>query len=321
MNGLIQWVRRLKISYTLYNFFNQSKLRHNKEGYKKYNIRRPVFLPVTSDMFQNIHHNPADWPWLDQVSGVDELRSIKQFEMLDAQHKEWAEHWVKNGYLILPGLFENQEADLINGTIQQLLDSGKVSFRYGNKVMFANKVSKVIQEASSKQELISVMEFLLGTKIIPFQTINFITGSEQKAHSDSVHMTTYPPGYLIAAWIALEDIGEGQGALFYYPGSHRFDYLMKDKFTSGDSPWLLGENAYKNYENAVEILISEKYIQPVPFHAKKGDVLIWHANLLHGGSAITQKGSTRKSMVVHCFGSQAIKYHEITGRPALIDQT
>ncbi len=37
----------------------------------------------------------------------------------------------------------------------------------------------------------------------PLQTIAAHKGSQQGVHSDSIHMTTYPLGYLSAAWIAL----------------------------------------------------------------------------------------------------------------------
>ncbi len=47
-------------------------------------------------------------------------------------------------------------------------------------------------------------------------------------------------------------------------------------------------------------------------------MLIWHANLIHGGEKITRENSTRKSMVVHYFAEDVIKYHEITERPALL---
>ncbi len=54
------------------------------------------------------------------------------------------------------------------------------------------------------------------------------------------------------------------------------------------------------------------------FTAKKGDLLIWHANLMHGGEPHTNKEKTRKSMVFHYFNENYICYHEITQRPALI---
>jgi hypothetical protein len=35
------------------------------------------------------------------------------------------------------------------------------------------------------------------------------------------------------------------------------------------------------------------------FMAKKGDVLIWHADLMHGGAKIDNPAFTRKSLVCH----------------------
>lgn len=52
--------------------------------------------------------------------------------------------------------------------------------------------------------------------------------------------------------------------------------------------------------------------------AKKGDILIWHANLLHGGEPHIDKTKSRKSMVFHYYNTDCICYHEITQRPALL---
>ena len=49
----------------------------------------------------------------------------------------------------------------------------------------------------------------------PLQTIAGHKGSQQGVHSDSIHMTTYPLGYLTAAWIAFEDIHPDSGPLVY----------------------------------------------------------------------------------------------------------
>ena len=51
---------------------------------------------------------------------------------------------------------------------------------------------------------------------------------------------------------------------------------------------------------------------------QKGDVLVWHANLIHGGEPQTNPESTRKSMVFHYYAQDAICYHEITQRPSLM---
>jgi ectoine hydroxylase-related dioxygenase (phytanoyl-CoA dioxygenase family) len=66
--------------------------------------------------------------------------------------------------------------------------------------------------------------------------------------------------------------------------------------------------------------IKAQKLEKVKFFAKKGDLIIWHANLFHGGDPHLNKEKTRKSMVFHYFSENAICYHEITQRPALIRQ-
>jgi len=319
MNSMVDFLRRFKLSYTIFNFFNQDKLQHNRAGYKKFGLRRALYLPLETSIFANIGFAREDLPWLDRFHDLESLEQSPGFRALEQVPQKRARFWHQNGYLILNNFFDGGEIDAVNEEIERLLESRKITFKYGNKLMFANKISETISRVCKDPQLLSILSCLLGMKVLPFQTINFIRGSQQKAHSDSVHMTTFPPGYLIAIWIALEDVNEDQGPLFYYPGSHRYEYLMKPQYESGDSKLLIGDYSYKNYEKAVEDVLKTKQPEKKLFKARKGDVLIWHANLLHGGEPILREDSTRKSMVIHYYGADAIKYHEITGRPALID--
>jgi ectoine hydroxylase len=163
------------------------------------------------------------------------------------------------------------------------------------------------------------MRFIFDKEVNPFQTINFIYGSEQKPHSDSIHMTTEPLGYLAAIWIALEDVEEGSGELIYYPGSHKLNYIMSENYNTGNNFLKLGENNYKHYEEKIQSVILQNHLEEKKFLPKKGDFLIWHANLLHGGAAITKQGKTRKSMVCHYFAKDVLCYHEISQRPAIVN--
>jgi len=82
----------------------------------------------------------------------------------------------------------------------------------------------------------------------------------------------------------------------------------------------LGKKKYSDYEDVLDDVIKNSTYSRKEFHAKKGDVLIWHANLVHGGAPILEKGLTRKSMVVHYYAKDVIKYHEITERPSLLKE-
>ena len=130
-------------------------------------------------------------------------------------------------------------------------------------------------------------------------------------------MTTQPPGYLIASWTALEKVHPGNGALFYYPGSHRLPYVTTQDYDSGNSSFFIGSENNKRYEDKIAEVVADSGLEKEYFYAEKGDVLVWHANLLHGGMPITQPNATRKSMVAHYFCEDVICYHEMSQRPAL----
>jgi ectoine hydroxylase len=49
------------------------------------------------------------------------------------------------------------------------------------------------------------------------------------------------------------------------------------------------------------------------FLARKGDVLIWHHNLLHGGSPILDPTLTRRAMALFFYGQGALHYHDLSG--------
>ena len=44
---------------------------------------------------------------------------------------------------------------------------------------------------------------------------------------------------------------------------------------------------------------AERGLKTERFMAKKGDVLIWHGDLMHGGAKIVDPSLTRKSLVAH----------------------
>ncbi len=311
------FLRGLKLSYIVNNLLNASKLRHNRELYKKYGLQKSIFSPVGSHDFP-IHS--VEIPWLDRPGAQEALQQHPDFQKFDAVTQQQLLHFIENGYLILRNFYTNEEVDRLNGEVDKILAEKKTDFNYtGRKVMDAFRFSEVIDRNFFRNErLLELLNFIMGRKVKPFQTINFIEGSEQRAHSDSIHMTTEPQGYLIASWTALEDCHEGNGPLFYYPGSHRLPYITCEDYDSGNTALTLGQNSNRRYEDKVAEVISKNNFKKEFFHAKKGDVLLWHANLLHGGSPITQKGATRKSMVSHYFCEGVICFHEISQRPALM---
>ncbi len=295
------WFRSFKWVYMIYNLFQYRRLKHNLPRLRRLGLHKWYFSPLSSRDFRHLPRPaPAERPIPDDLS-------------------ELKEHFEREGYAVLSGFYTPETTDRINKEIDRLVQTNKKAFAHRHKLMFAIDHSPFLRKLGQDCRLCRILDNLLGDEAVLFQSINFDYGSEQDTHSDSIHMTTYPEGGLIAIWIALEDIGEDQGPLHYYPGSHRLPYYLNADY-GNEGSWLrLGSKGYDAYEAFIRKKIEESGLKQETFLARKGDVLIWHANLFHGGSPHTNPAKTRRSMVMHYFARHAICYHEITQRPALFD--
>lgn len=309
---MLQQIRNYKWSYMLYNFFKKSKLKHNIPLYKKYGIDKSYFSSISSKDFA---HLPAS----DRKLYYDKLTATPFFNALSNEDRESAIRYDDNGYMILRNFLSEEKVDKINVEIDKLMEEGTLKFRYGGKLMFAIHHSEIIRNIGNDKNFLEFLSILLDGKAKLFQSINFINGSQQKTHSDSIHMTTYPLGGLLGVWIALEDVDETNGALHYIPGSHKLPYFLNSDYDNEGTALKIGKKSYKAYEEFLENKVKELGLRKEVFRAKKGDLLIWHANILHGGEPHTDKNKTRKSLVYHFFDEESVCYHEVTQRPALFE--
>jgi ectoine hydroxylase-related dioxygenase (phytanoyl-CoA dioxygenase family) len=307
--------KKIKPLHWINNILRYGSLRHNREAYKKYGVNKSLFSSISSRDFPDKKSNA----WLDTVDSATSVQGKEGFSRFSKDIQLQLINWSRNGYMILRAHFTEAEADIVNDAAKQLIHEKGHPLTHDNKLLYGYKNSAAINNMMHDKRLIELLSFILGKEVIPFQTLNFIKGSGQRAHSDSIHMTTYPLGYLIAAWIALEDIHPDSGPLFYYPGSHRLPYLLNDDFENYSTRFLLGNKEYTDYEDVIEDILHKSDFKKEVFLPKKGDVLIWHANLIHGGAPVVNTHLTRKSMVVHYYAKDVIKYHEITERPSLME--
>ncbi|MBL7776088.1 MAG: phytanoyl-CoA dioxygenase family protein [Saprospiraceae bacterium] len=311
------FLRSLKAVYVINNLLNVRHLLRNQSLYRRLGLKKSIISPIGSSDFSQ--HHP-DIPWLDRPGAAEALEQHPEFRNMDERMRQKVRHFLEKGYLVLENFYPEADTAALNAEVDRLLGAGKTGFNYtGRKIFNLQEQSRLADEHFFRHpEICRLLSFLLGKTALPFQSLNFIQGSEQRAHSDSIHMTTEPPGYLIATWTALEDCHEDAGPLFYFPGSHRLPYLMTTDYDSGNSRYTIGHDSNKRYEDATEKLIQQHQLKPEFLLARRGDVLIWHANLLHGGAAIQRAGATRRSMVCHYFAEGVLCYHEMSQRPAII---
>lgn len=311
---MIGLMRRTKVLYSIYNFFHRKELYRNELLLKKLGINKKYYSSLSSKDFSGL---PGSKPQDIAINKI-KLASCEMFKSLNEVSKESLLSFEDNGYAVIKNYLSEEQSDIVNNEIQTLLEEKKLDFKYGNRIMFAIHASKHIWNIGNDERLKEILSVLLGGKALLFQSINFLMGSQQATHSDSIHMTTYPLGGLLGVWIALEDISEDNGPLHYYIGSHKWPYYLNSDYDNEGNSFFIGDKLYKDYEKMIAKKIAERKHDKQKFLAKKGDLLIWHANLFHGGDPHINKDKTRKSMVFHYFNEESICYHEITQRPALI---
>ena len=311
---MLSFLRRLKLSYAAYNLFQRRRLAHNLPIYQSLGLRKSYFSPISSRDFAELPPT-AGLPAVPPLA--ERLAACPAFGQLPAASQASLLAFDEQGFATLPGCFSVAEVTGINQSLAELIKTQKISLQYRNKFMFAFRKSEPIR-AAGEGRLRELISALLGHEATLFQSINFLSGSEQHTHSDSIHMSTFPLGGMAAAWVALEDITPDNGPLHYYPGSHKLPYYLNADYRNEGTDWLIGDKDYAEYEAFIASQVAAQGLQKQVFLARKGDVFIWHANLLHGGEPHRDPLQTRKSMVFHYFSRAHICYHEITQRPALL---
>ncbi len=257
--------------------------------------------------------NVINEPWIESPFFHQILKSKKNHNF-----KKYAIDMHEKGYCVIDLNLSDKFIDSINKDIDQSLSAG--DFKTNPKIYHYNKYPRIVEawkfsknvaKLANNIKLKKILNFFYNSKPLPFSTINFIGGSEQPFHSDYIHFGSIPHKYLVGAWVALEDTHSKNGPLTVVPGSHKLsliDYqdLKREKATNMNEL----EKNYRVYEEFVKNIIKYKKLKTKELHIKKGHVIIWAANLLHGGIKMKNYKLTRKSQVIHFhFGDNKINYN------------
>jgi hypothetical protein len=307
-------IKHYRVVQLIYNFLNHKKLNYLKPLYKDLGLTRSYLFTLN---FENLKHLPSEPAWLDEKDSSEELLMHPTFKGLSPEYQEEVKKWSTQGYVHLKGFFDDTLINRIAELNDNLWNSPKGTWRYGDRKILSAFGNKEIWNFLNQKEYISIVSMLLGHEVILLNNINFLRGDEQPTHSDSFYYSTFPVGRLIGSWIALEDIHEDAAPLCYYPSSHKLPYLRNDKINNLGDFWKIGQKEDKIYTNKIKETIRDNGLIPKYHLPKKGDLFLWHANLLHGGSKLNDPKRTRKSMVAHFVAEDVICYHENTQRPAL----
>ena len=239
----------------------------------------------------------------------------------DAETLRIAQSLHRDGFAVLdfPDPDILARADRIVATLTPVLAPGapprKGVPRTGERrIQDAFSFNEDIRSIAASPAMITLLTRLYGRAAFPFQTLNFATGSQQPHHSDCVHFSSVPERFMCGVWVALEDVGADQGPLVYYPGSHRWAVYGNDQIgIRGSDPKSGGSQMA--FHHLWDAMIAKEGIAPVRFHPRKGQALIWAANLLHGGDLQRDPSRTRWSQVTHYYFEDCAYYTPMHSDP------
>jgi len=227
----------------------------------------------------------------------------------------------EEGYVIIDlDLTEKQIQEVVDDMYRALAKETTVyhadHFQYteSRRIFELWKQSNAAANLCLNKKVLETLQLLYNREPYPFSTINFFKGSNQPLHSDVIHFHTNPPLWMAGVWIAFEDVDENNGSLKIIPGSHKWKLWEYDELglPHPDDVENGEEVNYREYEHFLVQLVKEKKAEPYIAKLKKGQALIWSANLLHGGcnvEGVTDLEKTRLTQAQHYFFKGCKEYY------------
>jgi hypothetical protein len=164
-----------------------------------------------------------------------------------------------------------------------------------------------VRRLATLPAIVDLLSLVYGRPAFPFQTLNFRRGSQQNLHSDAMHFHAEPALFMCGVWIALEDVTADSGPLTYVPGSHKLP-VMTMRGAGVDSARPTSADYERAYEPALSRALQDSGLAQAQVMPRKGEAVVWAANLAHGGAPILNPEATRRSLVAHFYFADCLYY-------------
>ena len=255
--------------------------------------------------------------WTDRQDALSELERRKTSGDLSDDEAAALESWMAKGYVILENAVPAEDCDALAAEIasawregaEDLLTQPPGTHETGPpnpdtpphqmRIVDVYTARPVALKVLLAPKIVRFLNLIFDAEPLLFQGLTFECGSEQGIHQDSAYVVVNSPMEFVASWTALEDIQPDSGELQYYEGSHRLpEYLFSGEHKSWD-PNRDGIDQHDEWAQLLHVNSHRLNFPLKTFRPKKGDTLIWSADLAHGGARVTERSRTRRSQVGH----------------------
>lgn len=211
------------------------------------------------------------------------------------------EYWRKYGYLVIENFIPHDLIDrYCERFIRDTLNVGKIGYFSPTPYLEVEE----IKDLCLYPPLLEKMQELIGHEVAMHLNLTNWKSTQRNWHQDDYLNPVGVNAHYAGVWFALDYIHPSAGPFEFVPGSHRWDVCRREKVLSAlppevrhdpDWPW----HAEKILNPLYDEEIARKGTKPVTWCGKKGDVLIWHAWLLHRGSSPKDPELLRPTIITH----------------------
>ena len=267
--------------------------------------------------------------WLDEPGAHEQVAPRAQGdELLERIGRDM----IDVGFTVIPGLHSVELIDAAREDYYRYLeehaedatghrDEAGRQHRLTNFHVYSDAAMRI----AKNEEVMRILDFVFGHRAAVYTSLTFQYSTMQALHRDAPYFHTFPPSMFAGVWSAFEDIHPDSGPLSYVPASHRFEIdqvrLYRDALDRTGDPAQAHRDALHEYQRQITAKGGAMGAREYAV-LKRGDVAIWHGQLIHGGSPSRRPELTRHSMVAHCCPEDVFVYaddvflREDEGEPA-----
>lgn len=222
-----------------------------------------------------------------------------------------AADFMRDGFIVIKG---DIDRDLCDATVSRFnqftslnheyFDPRRDEFGLLHRIINLHLVLPDIFDVfSSASRTLALQDALFNAPTSVYTTLYYERGSSQPVHRDTPYFTTRPEYNYFGTWFALEDAHSENGCLEVIRSGHLIPEIDRKEFAkannSSDEIKSIDPRLFDLYQEEVARLCQDAHLETIEVPLEKGDVLIWHPQLPHGGSPIRNRTLTRHSIVAH----------------------
>lgn len=220
---------------------------------------------------------------------------------------EQLSHFQIEGYVIVKGLFSEEDLRIIDDTFEAIsnqhisghfepdMNAGAEDpLKRYPRVMHPHRFNETAKSYMLHRPVLDVLEDLYGEEALAAQSMFYYKppGSRGQAlHQDNFYLQV-EPGNCIAAWTAIDPATLENGGLLVVPKTSDYEIVCPELADSNES-------------------FTTHYVKPpkeekaIPAIMDRGDVLFFNGNLIHGSYRNKTKDQFRRAFICHYANASA----------------